>query len=731
MCLQDKNFSKSSFRFITIVCMCLSFSTVTTIQAAIITLEQRIASSSDDAEEKKSGQVNLTSTDLELIIDQGVQQVGLRFPGLDIPRGAVIQKAYIQFQSDNTKSQDGSLSIYGELSHNAETFTTSQYNISNRATTSASVTWAPPAWVRKQAEGLDQRTTDITPVIQKIVNQDGWSNNHALVIIIKGTSSKRVAESFDGRPQGAPLLHIEYADDPPPVVEPSFTNWHDLELTFNDIGVGVDSTNKLLLLPLATGFNTPQSYSSIIEYKLENQGFSIGMDHASPIASGSTHTLDNIHYGSVIPVQLYQNSQLIDNYTLVFTNLAVIELSADIIVDEPKNPGTFRLLSGEFSQATGVMNMGIEFRGSTSQAYPKKSFSLELVKADTPEDELKIKLLNLRKDGDWILDASYIDTTLVRNRISHDIYREMRPFAYTNANGEATGQSTVEGQLVEVILNQTYHGVYVLSEKIDRKLLGLKKIKVPTAADETKLWSQVDFSLPENGTVLYKASSNNANLHNPAGVRIDFEQKYPKLTDIARWEPLEQLADFIAHASDADFRDGIDSRVDIDSVVDYWILTLITSNKDTLKKNYYLARNESDKFFIVPWDYDATFSLLWNGTPFQTVKWWPPGKNNLIRRLFELTETGFNCKVKTRWQALRNTILTEPALTSRFERYMSQLRPMIGEQENPAIRNSDRWPESGALGINNPELGQINHISNWIQGRLTYLDNQISVSCNN
>lgn len=74
--------------------------------------------------------------------------------------------------------------------------------------------------------------------------------------------------------------------------------------------------------------------------------------------------------------------------------------------------------------------MGIKVRGKTSRLYPKKSFSLELVKADNPNDEQKIKLLNLHKDSDWILDACYRDTSFVRNLLSHDVYRTIRPYAY-------------------------------------------------------------------------------------------------------------------------------------------------------------------------------------------------------------------------------------------------------------------------------------------------------------
>jgi hypothetical protein len=56
-----------------------------------------------------------------------------------------------------------------------------------------------------------QATPNLSPVIQEIINQSGWTSGNSLVIIITGGKTvKRVAESFEGDAAGAPLLHIEY-----------------------------------------------------------------------------------------------------------------------------------------------------------------------------------------------------------------------------------------------------------------------------------------------------------------------------------------------------------------------------------------------------------------------------------------------------------------------------------------------------------------------------------------
>lgn len=95
---------------------------VNELGAKIFTSETRVGSSSDDAEEKPSGTARFTSSDLELVYDGGNQTVGIRFSGLDIPTGATIESAYVQFQVDETGSGDTFLTIEGEDSGNAPPF---------------------------------------------------------------------------------------------------------------------------------------------------------------------------------------------------------------------------------------------------------------------------------------------------------------------------------------------------------------------------------------------------------------------------------------------------------------------------------------------------------------------------------------------------------------------------------------------------------------------------------
>ena len=63
------------------------------------------------------------------------------------------------------------------------------------------------------AAGADQRTPDLSAIVQEIIDRTDWSPGNALAIIITGTG-ERTAESYNGSSSGAPLLHVEYVSSP-------------------------------------------------------------------------------------------------------------------------------------------------------------------------------------------------------------------------------------------------------------------------------------------------------------------------------------------------------------------------------------------------------------------------------------------------------------------------------------------------------------------------------------
>ena len=169
-------------------------------------IDTRVAAGTDDGEEYASGSVNRSSKDL----DFGVfPVVGMRFVGVDIPQGATIIRAYLQFKVDEVHGAPTTLTIHGQDADDASPFKGNRNNLSSRPRTQAAIPWSPEPWLAVGDSGSAQQTPDLGPVIQEIVNRPGWSRGNALALFVSG-SGERVAKSFDGDATGAPLLHVEF-----------------------------------------------------------------------------------------------------------------------------------------------------------------------------------------------------------------------------------------------------------------------------------------------------------------------------------------------------------------------------------------------------------------------------------------------------------------------------------------------------------------------------------------
>jgi len=203
-------------KYIIKILLLLLLNTIILISSTI-QIKSKISHRLDDAEENSvSGEMYRYSQGLDMVKDKGREHIiGLRFRNIKVPKGVSIVKAYLQFTSEEINSEPTSLTIYGEASKKVRKFKGQSYNISDRPKTSISVDWNNiPAWNQNRQQGVAQKSADISPIIQELIDMDSWQKGKAMGFIITG-SGKRVAKSYDSSHTYAPVLHIEYRDGLP------------------------------------------------------------------------------------------------------------------------------------------------------------------------------------------------------------------------------------------------------------------------------------------------------------------------------------------------------------------------------------------------------------------------------------------------------------------------------------------------------------------------------------
>ncbi len=183
---------------------------------------QRVGSCAADAEQLVNGNSfvgcnNTSISDLDLETRGGViNRVGLNFMGWNIPVGATIISARIQFTALRDNRGASSLTIAGEAADNPGVFTTAN-DVNSRPITSATANWSPPDWSAEDA-GVAQQTPDISAIIQEIIDRPGYAQGNNIGIHFGGSGS-RGAYSYDLDPSKAPELCITYEIEEPEPIE--------------------------------------------------------------------------------------------------------------------------------------------------------------------------------------------------------------------------------------------------------------------------------------------------------------------------------------------------------------------------------------------------------------------------------------------------------------------------------------------------------------------------------
>jgi len=372
------------------------------------------------------------------------------------------------------------------------------------------------------------------------------------------------------------------------------------------------------------------------------------------------------------------------------SNLPVVFLdSTNQIVSERKVSSTLTLQEPKHPEATNRLTGIARIHGGVSQAYAKKSYGITL---DAP-----ISLLGMRKSAHWLLNAAYIDRSLMRHKLAYDLFRSL---SASNAPRFA-----VASRFVEVRLNGKYNGVYLLMERVDGQLFGFHPFK-------------------SNDTVhacIYKAVDHSANFNQPG--HAGYEQRQPDALTYAYWAPLDRFDKFVSTSSDSQFfnpTNGIAGRLDLDNAIDFHLLVLLTRNIDGITKNFIIARDAPSagpikpKFFFAPWDYDGTFGRNWDATPVPPSGWL---SNHLFDRL--MSNGAYREKFAARWRQLRDGPFSANKVQAVIDSNVATLGPAVQ-------RNARRWPTTQGGYPDNIDFAEdVREMKSWIEARIKWLDQEI------
>ncbi len=408
-------------------------------------------------------------------------------------------------------------------------------------------------------------------------------------------------------------------------------------------------------------------------------------------------------------------------------NIALLKISTKKeIENEPKV-----LASLEIQRNDSLLlksPIGIEIRGAMSQMAEKKSYAFEL--RDSSGVAQNLELLGMPANDDWVLIGSQNDRSFIRNSLATELWQQM-------------GHYATRYRMVELMLNNDYLGCYLLMEKIkagkqrvDVKMDGAKVendgiiLKIDKAegggAGQYDFTEEIGFS-----------SKFEYNGKPTASSKIHYLYHYPKVKKLSESKKIaiqNYIHDFEAAMASKQFDDlqsGYTHYIDLDSFVDYFLITEYMQNHDGYRISTFFSKKPNEKLKIGPiWDCDMAFDPdntfceglkkdAWvyaynsycKGDDWLVPFWWAK----------LLQSPSFKALVKQRWQQLRQSTLADKNVWALIDKQTKYI-----QQNNLVARNYERWSELMAQSYNQRHQRHVDKVKSFVLRHSSWLDAQIN-----
>lgn len=405
----------------------------------------------------------------------------------------------------------------------------------------------------------------------------------------------------------------------------------------------------------------------------------------------------------------------------LYTNLPIIVINTNgqNIVDDLRiicdmgiiynGLGNMNCITDPYNNYNG--KIAIEFRGSTSQNFPKKPYGFSTI--DGLGNNLNVSLLGMPAEHDWVLLNPYTDKTFMRDVLIHSFGRELNWY-------------TSRTQFVELVINGQLRGVYVLMEKIKRddNRVNISKLTPNMNAGDSLTGGyilKIDKMTGNSGGQWYSSQNVSLQSHYPKWNQITMQQETYIKNYINNFESVLWGGNY------ANPNTGYRSIANVYSFVDFFIINEISNNIDGYRLSTFLHKDRKSRCGRITmgpyWDFNLSYGNAdyCNGYPvtgWQMYQGCGDGSSKWINRM--LQDQWFRNMLNCRWNDLRQNILSTPNILARVDSFADYVR--AASKRDSAIWQTIGnyiWPNGW---IANTWQGEIDSMKQWIIGRMNWID---------
>ena len=348
---------------------------------------------------------------------------------------------------------------------------------------------------------------------------------------------------------------------------------------------------------------------------------------------------------------------------VVFTGIPVVCLKTDSAISLEEQMGVAAISAPGYEPI--FADARLRLRGaSTSYAKEKQNYKVEFagkgqgVQYDVP---------GLGTQGEIALSAMMYDKTLMRDRLSWDIY------AALVGKGAAFGPRRT--QHVELFINDEYVGVYLMIELMDAQ-------KELALAGESHLREDSVY----RSTYLPFARDRKT-VKDPLKRQDGFGYELRRSPKTGReFEDLQPYLDLLEEEDDETFVRRALEMVDVDQVLRYVLFVQACGLTDNFFNNLFIWTQETQegrRYAFYPWDLDLSWGLNQHIVGEESDRWlqWP-----FADRLINLDAGGARSRLAQIWAEMREGIFIQENVAMLLERYANELA-----ESGAMMRNEMRW----------------------------------------
>jgi len=486
-------------------------------------------------------------------------------------------------------------------------------------------------------------------------------------------------------------------------------------LVINGQQVPYDSANNLWLCVVSAN-DFSGNLQATINYDESWSGFSID---GTQVDNGNTFTFASIAAGKTYAVSYNAGGNTITG-NITFTYLPVVEVTGQ--VGETAQMGTV-LVTLPSNGQTGTLQAQIAEYNIAKETLNKQNIHLHFVDSNG-EDETHT-FFGLRNSCNWLLEGGAMDAMRVRNKVGEELWLDMAsdPCYITEAPTAINGS---RGQMVEVILNGEYYGIYNMCEPIDRQQLQLKEYDSQEGIFHGQEWYTSTWTRTASMSSPATYDNNRNTWDGIVSIYPTYSEVHP--TD---WSTLSEGISFVKQCDATDDLDALwnntSTYFDVPVVVDYYIFitSLLALDNETRNIFYACYDKQGDKrITLVPWDLDVTLGQFL--TAANASQYSPERPNNWISNLLLLymkLDSRFSDLVSKRYYELRENVLDTDRLIDRYRTAVDEL-----EGCGAAQREENRWSgNSDILGKQLDLSAAMDQVEQWITTRMAYIDQNIII----